>query len=77
MKIKNRRTKPTNYQAAKAVILIQEEFTAAAIVDRLLSAGRREVPTKRSLAAKFKKDKDFIVVRKNGSSGPTIFKRVQ
>jgi len=72
-----KRTKPTSYQAAKLLVALQEEITAKSIIDRMVSAGRKEVPTNRSLAAKMKKDKDFIVVRPNGSQGPKIFKRIR
>jgi len=75
MKMK-RRTKPTSYQAAKLLVTVEEEITAKAIIDRMVTLGRKEVPTNRSLAAKLKKDKDFIVVRPNGSQGPTVFKRI-
>ena len=75
MKMK-RRTKPTSYQAAKLLVSVEEEITAKAIIDRMVTLGRKEVPTNRSLAAKLKKDKDFIVVRPNGSQGPTVFKRI-
>ena len=36
------RTKPTNFEAAKAVIEIGEEVTADVIIDRLIDSGRRE-----------------------------------
>lgn len=71
-----RRTKPTNYEAAKLMVKIEEEITAKVIIDRLIDKGRKEVPTNRSLAAKLKKDKDFIVVQTNSSKGPTVFKRI-
>jgi len=68
------KTKPTNFEAAKAVILIGEEVTAEQIIVRMLDNGRKEVPTKKSLSVKFRNDKGFIII-KNGR-GPTIFKRV-
>ena len=71
-----KRTKPTNYEAAKLMVKIEEEITAKGIIDRLIDTGRKEIPTNRSLAAKLKKDKDFIVTRTNSSKGPTIFKRI-
>ena len=71
-----RRTKPTSYQAAKLLVQVDEEITAKAIIDRMMTQGRKEVPTNRSLAAKLKKDKDFHVVRPNCSQGPTVFKRI-
>lgn len=71
-----RRSKPTSYQAAKSLIDIHEEITAKTVIDRMVSLGRKEIPTNRSLAAKLKNDSDFIVVRPNGSQGPTVFKRI-
>lgn len=71
-----KRTKPTSYQAAKLLVSVNEEITAKAIIDRMMTHGRKEVPTNRSLAAKLKKDKDFMVVRPNCSQGPTVFKRI-
>jgi hypothetical protein len=58
------------------LVSVNEEITAKAIIDRMMTQGRKEVPTNRSLAAKLKKDKDFMVVRPNCSQGPTIFKRI-
>jgi|TARA_R110000803_G_scaffold73644_5_gene137513 hypothetical protein len=68
------RTKPTNFEAAKAVILIGEEITADEIINRLLDNGRREIPTKKSIAVKFRNDKCFTI-RKEGR-GPTLFRRI-
>lgn len=72
----NKKTKPTNYEAAKLMVKLEEEITARAIIDRLIDKGRKEIPTNRSLAAKLKKDKDFIVIETNSSKGPTVFKRI-
>jgi len=71
-----KRTKPTNYEAAKLVIIVGEEFTAADIIDRMLNNGRKEMLTTRQLSAKMCKDSDFIVVRSSSGRKPTIFKRV-
>ncbi len=68
------RTKPTNFEAAKSVVLIGEEITAEQIINRMLNNGRKEIPTKKSLSVKFRNDKQFRVI-KNGR-GPTIFKRL-
>ena len=68
------RTKPTNFEAAKNVIKIGEEVTADQIIQRMMDGGRREIPTKKSIAVKFRNDKSFII-RKEGR-GPTIFKRI-
>ena len=72
--IKMKRTKPQNYEAAKRTGTVGEEITAENMVERLIDARRREVPTKRSLSAKMKKDKDFIDVETK--RGPTVFKRI-
>ena len=72
-----RRSKPTSYEAAKSLVLIEEEITAKTVIDRMVTLGRIEIPTHRSLAAKFKNDSDFVVVRPNGSQGPTIFRRIK
>ena len=68
------RTKPTNFEAAKSVVLIGEEITAEQIINRMLNNGRKEIATKKSLSVKFRNDKQFRVI-KNGR-GPTIFKRL-
>ena len=68
------KTKPTNFEAAKSVILIGEEVTADEIINRLLDKGRREIPTKKSIAVKFRNDKCFEISR--AGRGPTVFKRI-
>ncbi len=68
------KTKPTNFEAAKSVIQIGEEITAEEIISRLLDKGRREIPTKKSIAVKFRNDKSFTI-RKDGR-GPTLFRRI-
>lgn len=76
MTTKPTRTKPTNYQAAKSMVIVGEEVTSALVIDRLIGTGRREVPSRRQLSALLKKDADFVIIRKNGTKGPTIFMRV-
>ena len=71
------RTKPTNYEAAKMLVSLDEEITVPALVSRLLDAGRREMPTKRELSAKMTKDRDFVVVSRATGKTPTIFRRVK
>ena len=71
-----RRSKPTSYQAAKSLVQLDEELTAKTVIDRMVTLGRKEIPTNRSLAATMNNDSDFIVVRPNGSQGPTVFKRI-
>jgi sensor histidine kinase regulating citrate/malate metabolism len=69
-----KRTKPTNYEAAKRTVTVGEKVTAENMVERLIDNRRREIPTKRSLAANMKKDRDFIVV--SNKRGPTVFQRI-
>jgi len=69
-----KRTKPTNYEAAKRTVTVGEKVTAENMVERLIDNRRREIPTKRSVAANMKKDRDFIVV--STSRGPTVFQRI-
>lgn len=65
------RTKPTNFEAAKSVMPIGERMTADQIICRLLDIGRREIPTKKAIAVKFKTDPDIRVLKKGRE--PTIF----
>lgn len=69
------KTKPTNFEAAKAVIHLGEGVTADQIIDRMLTMGRREVPTKKAIAVKFRTDPD-IRVEKCGREA-TIFYRIK
>lgn len=68
-------SKPTNYQAAKSMVSVGEEVTSANVISRLIGTGRREVPSRRQLSALMKKDPDFVIIRRNGSKGPIIFRR--
>ena len=68
------KTKPTNYQAAVSVIEIGETVTVGEIIDRLITRGRREIPTSRSLAIKLRRDHSFEV--EDNGRGPTLFTRV-
>ena len=70
------RTKPTNYEAAKALVAIEETITVPALVGRLIDAGRREMLTKRELSAKMMKDRDFLVIERASGKTPTIFQRI-
>jgi|TARA_R110000824_G_scaffold40252_16_gene120974 hypothetical protein len=74
--IRRRKSKPTSYQAAKSLVIIAEEVTAQILIDRLIDLGRREIPTKRSLSAMMKKDRDFETVPTTSSRGPTTFRRI-
>ncbi len=67
------KTKPTNYEAAVSVISIVETVTVSEIIDRLITRGRREIPTSRSLAIKLRRDRSFDV--EDNGRGPTLFTR--
>ena len=43
-----KKTKPTNYEAAKRTVIVGEKVTAENMVTRLIENRRREIPTKRS-----------------------------
>lgn len=75
-KIITRKSKPTSYEAAKSLVVMNEIVTAQILIDRLIDRGRREIPTKRSLSAMMKKDHDFEVVPATTSRGPTTFRRI-
>ncbi len=64
-------TKPTNFEAAKSVMKIGEWITADQIICRLLDIGRREMPTKKAIAVKFKTDPDIKIIKKGRE--PTLF----
>ena len=68
-------SKPTNYEAAKAMVNIGDEVTSANIIDRLIDTGRREIPSRRQLSALMKKDRDFVIVTRTTKKGPIIFRR--
>jgi len=65
------RTKPTNYEAAKSVMKPGEVLTVSEIIDRLITRGRREIPTSRSLAIKLRHDAQISVV--DNGRGPTLY----
>lgn len=69
------KTKPTKFEAAKSVITLGEGITAEQIIDRLLTSGRREVPTKKAIAVKFRCDPDIKTIKEGRN--PTIFYRLK
>jgi hypothetical protein len=69
------RTKPTNFEAAKSVMDIGESITADQIIGRMLDSGRREIPTKKAIAVKFRTDPDIKVLKRGRSA--TIFVRLK
>ena len=56
-------TKPKIFESIKSMIDIGEEVTAEQVIIKLIDMGRKEIPTKKSLAVKFKNDKQFIVIK--------------
>ena len=56
------------------MIKIGETVTVGEIIDRLITRGRREIPTSRSLAIKLRRDNSFEV--EDNGRGPTLFTRV-
>jgi len=74
--IRKKKSKPTSYQAAKSLVAVDEVVTAQNLVDRLIDQGRREIPTKRSLSAQMKMDRDFLAVPVATSRSPAAYKRI-
>ena len=66
--------KPKIFESIKSMIDIGQEVTAEQVIDKLIDMGRKEIPTKKSLAVKLKNDKQFIVIKRGKC--PTIFKRI-
>ena len=74
--IRKKKSKPTSYQAAKSLVAVDEIVTAQNLVDRLIDQGRREIPTKRSLSAQMKMDRDFEAVPVATSRSPAAYRRI-
>ena len=51
------------FEASKKVMGLMEELTARQIIVRLKDNGRKEVPTPRQLAQRFRTDKDIEVIK--------------
>jgi hypothetical protein len=68
--------KPTMFEASKKVMGLMEDITARQIICRLKDYGRKEVPTPRQLAQKFRSDPDVEAIRSKNKKHPTIFRRL-
>lgn len=69
--------KPTMFEAAKRVMGIFESITAREIIVRLKDGGRKELPTPRQLAQKFRSDPEIEAIKSNKNKAPTIFRRIK
>ena len=68
--------KPTMFEASKKVMGLMEELTASQIIVRLKDNGRKEVPTPRQLAQRFRTDKDIEVIKSKSKKDETIFLKI-
>tara|TARA_R110002012_G_scaffold319529_1_gene540507 strand:- start:6196 stop:6426 length:231 start_codon:yes stop_codon:yes gene_type:complete len=73
---KNIPKKPTMFEASKRVMGLMEDITARQIICRLKDDGRKEVPTPRQLAQRFRSDPDIEAIRSKNKKHPTIFRRL-
>jgi len=68
--------KPTMFEAAKRVMGVLEELTARQIICRLKDNGRKEVPTPRQLAQRFRTDKEIEVIKSKSKKEETVFYKI-
>tara|TARA_B100001778_G_scaffold73802_2_gene59103 strand:+ start:17206 stop:17463 length:258 start_codon:yes stop_codon:yes gene_type:complete len=68
--------KPTMFEAAKKVMGIMEQLTARQIIVRLKDNGRKEVPTPRQLAQRFRTDQQINVIKSRSKKDETIFQKI-
>ena len=69
--------KPTMFEAAKRVMGMFESITARQIIVRLKEGGRKELPTPRQLAQKFRSDPEIEAIKSDKNKAPTIFRRIK
>lgn len=69
--------KPTMFEAAKRVMGIMESITAREIIVRLKEDGRKEVPTPRQIAQKFRSDPEIESIKSENKKEPTVFRRIR
>ena len=60
------------FEAAKKVMGVMESLTARQIIVRLKQDGRKEVPTPRQLAQKFRSDPEIESIKSAKKKEPTI-----
>ncbi len=68
--------KPTMFEAAKRVMGLMEELTARQIIVRLKDNGRKEVPTPRQLAQRFRTEHEINVIKSRSKKDETIFQKI-
>lgn len=68
--------KPTMFEAAKKVMGMMEELTARQIIVRLKDNGRKEVPTPRQLAQRFRTDEEIEVIKSKSKKDETLFLKI-
>jgi|TARA_B110000914_G_C15320004_1_gene379743 hypothetical protein len=68
--------KPTMFEAAKKVMGMMEELTARQIIVRLKDNGRKEVPTPRQLAQRFRTDEEIEVIKSKSKKDATLFLKI-
>jgi hypothetical protein len=68
--------KPTMFEAAKKVMGMMEEVTARQIIVRLKDNGRKEVPTPRQLAQRFRTDEEIEVIKSKSKKDATLFLKI-
>ena len=68
--------KPTMFEAAKRVMSLMEDMTARQIICRLKDNGRKEIPTPRQIAQRFRNDPCIEAIKSKNKKEPTIFRRL-
>ena len=68
--------KPTMFEAAKKVMGLMEKLTARQIIVRLKDNGRKEVPTPRQLAQRFRTDEEIEVIKSKSKKDETLFLKI-
>jgi hypothetical protein len=68
--------KPTMFEASKKVMGLMEHLTARQIIVRLKDNGRKEVPTPRQLAQRFRTDQAIQVIKSKSKKDETIFCKI-
>jgi len=64
------------FEAAKKVMGMMEELTARQIIVRLKDNGRKEVPTPRQLAQRFRTDEEIEVIKSKSKKDATLFLKI-
>ena len=64
------------FEAAKKVMGLMEKLTARQIIVRLKDNGRKEVPTPRQLAQRFRTDEEIEVIKSKSKKDETLFLKI-